>query len=153
MLETQIIQGEIFHIIRPFSGVENTFYIVKFIRIIALSEFVLDYVDILKPRPPNLRVYFVQCFLQNRWRKIFHVRFVPFVCSHYINWKFTIFFNLKLFAFFWSLKKKILLLHLVFTSHLSWFFNKPKCQINKKELKMFKVRYPWNNGNKGFYDF
>ena len=66
MLETQIIQVETFHIIRSFSGVENTFYIIKFIRIIALSELVLDYVDFLKPRPPNLRVYFVQCFLQNR---------------------------------------------------------------------------------------
>ena len=123
MLETQIIQGEIFHIIRPFSGVENTFYIVKFIRIIALSEFVLDYVDILKPRPPNLRVYFVLCFLQNRRRKISHLRFVPFVCSHYINWKFTIFFNLKLFAFFWSLKKKyyyfILFSHLTFLDFLT----------------------------------
>ena len=106
MLETQIIQVETFHIIRSFSGVENTFYIIKFIRIIALSEFVLDYVDILSPRPPNLRVCFAQCFLQNRRRKISHVRFVPFLCSHYINWKFTIVFSLKLFAFFCSLKKK-----------------------------------------------
>ena len=105
-MDTQIIQVEIFHIIRSFSSVENTFYIIKFIRIIALSEFVLNYVDILSPRPPNLRVYFVQCFLQNRRRKISHVRFAPFLCSHYINWKFTIFFNLKLFAFFCSLKKK-----------------------------------------------
>ena len=47
MLETQIIQVETFHIIRSFSGVENTFYIIKFIRITALSELVLDYVDFL----------------------------------------------------------------------------------------------------------
>ena len=42
MLETQIIQVETFHIIRLFFGVENTFYIIKFIRIIASSEFVFD---------------------------------------------------------------------------------------------------------------
>ena len=42
MLETQIIQVETFHIIRLFSGVENTFHNIKFIRIIASSEFVFD---------------------------------------------------------------------------------------------------------------
>ena len=62
MLETQIIQVETFHIIKLFSGVENTFYIIRFIRIIASSEFVFDNLDILKSRPPNLQNHFVLMF-------------------------------------------------------------------------------------------